>query len=382
MLDKDKIKQSLTDKDITLILTDLGSNPPCKDIHGNLIFQTVCHNISEGSYKLYYYKESQIFRCYTDCSESFDIYELVMRAKRVRGFIYSFTQAVSYVAHLTGKHYSTTSFSSGNDSFLIDDWEFINRYKKKEKPKVELPEYPKTVLEVFINLPHISWLEEGISRKTIQKYNISYYLKDDRIVIPHYDIHGRLVGIRGRAMRQEDVDAGKKYMPLIVGGQLYNHPTAFNLYGLYENQEAIRRIGKVILFESEKSVLKCEDFYGDNNFSVAVCGSNISNYQRDLILSLGVREIFIGFDKEYTDYTSKEGIEYAEKLLKLAHKFTPYCRVYILFDRWDLLELKDSPADKGKEVLETLMKRKFEIETKKIKEEVEREEEYEVSNNW
>lgn len=384
MLDKDRIKQSLTEQDINLLLKDLGSQPPRRDTQGNLIFQTVCHNVHGGSYKLYYYKEIYSFRCYTDCGDTFDIFELVMRAKRVRGLIYSFPQAVSYVANLTGKMFKSNSFLRQENSLLIDDWDFINRYKRKKKPKVELPEYSKTVLQVFRYLPHMDWLKEGISWKTMQKFNISYYIRDDRIVIPHYDINGRLVGIRGRAMRQEDLDAGKKYMPLYIGGKLHNHPTAFNLYGLYENQKAIRKYGKVIIFESEKSVLKCEDFYGEDNFSVAVCGSTISNFQRDLIISQGAGEVFIAFDKEYTDHESQEAKDYAKKLLKLAHKFTPYCKTYVLFDEWELLEMKDSPADKGKEALEKLMKCKYEIETKKIREEIEKEEDeqYEVSNNW
>ena len=49
--------------------------------------------------------------------------------------------------------------------------------------------------------------------------------------------------------------------------------------------------------------------------------------------------------------------------MKFAQKFAPYARVYILWDEWGLLELKDSPADKGREVLETLMKRKYEVGT-------------------
>ena len=44
--------------------------------------------------------------------------------------------------------------------------------------------------------------------------------------------------------------------------------------------------------------------------------------------------------------------------------FTPYCQVYILWDDANLLDHKDSPCDKGKEILEVLMKHKYEIKTK------------------
>ncbi|MFE4303328.1 hypothetical protein ACFRI5_14860, partial [Bacillus velezensis] len=56
-------------------------------------------------------------------------------------------------------------------------------------------------------------------------------------------------------------------------------------------------------------------------------------------------------------------LEYQKKILKLAAKFTPYVRVYVLWDFENMLDYKDSPADKGKDVLEELMRRKIEINT-------------------
>lgn len=50
--------------------------------------------------------------------------------------------------------------------------------------------------------------------------------------------------------------------------------------------------------------------------------------------------------------------------MKLAAKFTPFMRVYVLWDTKGLLDFKDSPADKGKEVLEELMSNKIEIGTR------------------
>lgn len=125
-----------------------------------------------------------------------------------------------------------------------------------------------------------------------------------------------------------------------------------------------------MIFESEKSVLKCQDFYGESNFTCAVCSSNISNFHRDILLSLGVEEVFIALDKyrppkehETEEKYQEKLVEYQKKILKLAAKFTPYVRVYVLWDYEGLLDYKDSPADKGKETLEELMRRKIEIGT-------------------
>lgn len=358
-LDKDKIKNSLTEEEIHKILKDLGSKDP---IMGNQ-YTTVCHG--GHKHKLYYYHDSKNFHCYTDCSENMDIFEIVLRAKGI-----SLPQAIQYVAQLTGKTFGFSSKVNNLNNDIIDDWNLINRYKKKEKIRTTLPMYDLNVLDLFLPYPHEEWLDEGISYETHKKFGIGYYLREDRIVIPHYDIDSRLVGIRGRSMREEDIKTGKKYMPITAGNQLYNHQTMFNLYGLHKTKEAIKRLKKVAIFEGEKSVLKCEDYYGENNFSVSCCSSNITNFHKEILLSLGIDEVIICFDRfrdkeehESEEKYQKEIENYQNKLLKFANKFTPYVRTYIVYDDFELLQAKESPVDRGKNVLEQLMKCKYEINT-------------------
>lgn len=351
-LDKDKIKESLTEEEIYIILKDLGSNDP---LQGNQ-YQTVCHG--GHKHKLYYYDDTKTFHCYTDCSQNLDIFEVVERAKKV-----SFPQAVQYVATLAGKTFGFSSIINNSTEDIIDDWEWINRHKKKEKIIPKLNQYDSTVMDVFLPYPHEEWINEGISYKTQKKFNISYYLKDERIIIPHYDIDGNLVGIRGRAMKQEDIDNGKKYMPVTIENRLYNHQTMFNLYGLHKTKEAIRKLKKVAIFEGEKSVLKCEDYYGNDNFSVASCSSQITNFHRDILLGLGIEEAIICFDSPSNKMNDEQIEEYQKKLLRLAKKFTPYVRTYIVYDDFGLLPEKSSPVDKNKDTLEQLMKCKYEIKT-------------------
>jgi hypothetical protein len=357
-LDKDRIKESLTEQEIHTILKDLGSKDP---LMGNQ-YQTVCHG--GHKHKLYYYHDSKSFHCYTDCSENMDIFEVVVRAKGV-----SFPQAVQYVAAITGKTFGFSSILN-NSTDIVNDWDIINRYKKKEKIMTVLPEYDSKVMDVFLPYPHESWINDGISIKTMNEFEIGYYIREEKITIVHRDINSRFIGLRGRAMKEEDIDNGRKYMPLSIGNQLYNHMTMMNLYGLHKTKDAVKKLKKIMFFEGEKSILKCQDYYGDLNFTCAVCSSNISNFHRDIAVSLGVEEVFIAFDKfrakedsESEELYQKRFFDYQEKLIKYAQKFTPYCRVYILWDTDNLLDHKDSPADKGKEVLEELMKNKFEINT-------------------
>ncbi len=320
------------------------------------MFQTICH--CGNKHKLYYYPETKIFHCYTDCQESFDIYELSMRVKKI-----SFYEAVSYVSTLTGKVYTSLSVFDKTMQ-LIDDWDWIGKLKKEKKPSISLPSIDPFIMDVFVKKPHEKWLNEGISRETMDLYQIGYYNRLDCITIPHFNINNQLVGIRGRMLLEDDINDGRKYFPISVEGRMLSHPTMYNLYGLNITKNNIKRLKKVVLFEDEKSCMKCQDYYGANNFSVATGGSALSDYQVNLLLSLDIEEVFIARDKEFENHESVEAYEYAERLLKQAHKFTPYIRTYILWDEWNLLELKDSPADKGKKVLEELMRRKFEIKTK------------------
>lgn len=361
-LDKNAIKNNLDEQDIKLILSDLGSSSPKNDSQGNHLYQTVCH--SGHKHKLYYYPEDKTFRCYTDCQESFDIYELVIKVKKNKGIQLTFYDAVRYISTLTGKVYTSSSTFDNSNPHLINDWDWINKFKKIDRPSIQLPTLNPVVLDLFLKYPHELWLNEGISSETIGLFNIGYYSKLDCITLPHFNIDNDLVGIRGRMLLEEDVGNGRKYMPINIEGRMLSHATMFNLYGLNITKSAVRRLKKAILFEDEKSVLKCQDYYGENNFAVATGGSALSTFQVNLLLSQGIEEVFIARDKEFEQHESEKAYEYAERLKKQAYMFTPYIRTYILWDEWNLLNLKDSPADKGKEVLEELMRRKFEIKTK------------------
>lgn len=364
--DKEQIKNSLTIDDIHKILKELGSSEPKYDKDGNPVYQTVCHNHSGGKHKLYYYEESKQFHCYTDCSESFDIFDLVMKNKSI-----SFAKAIEYVVRTTGKLFGFSIKKTGfGNNEKIDDWNWISKFEKKKEINTELPEYDEKVLDVLLPYPHEEWLKEGISYETMVKFEIGYYIREEKISIVHRDINGRFIGLRGRAMLQEDIDSGKKYMPIIIENKMYNHINSMNLYGLHKTKEAIKRYKKIMITEGEKSVLKADDFYQDANFTCAACSSTISNFQRDIILSLDVEEVFIAFDKfrakkedESEEKYQEQLINYQENLVRLAKKFTAYARTYIIYDTGDLLDYKDSPMDKGKETLEELMRNKIEIST-------------------
>lgn len=360
-LDKDKIKESLTVSDINTILSNLGSNEPRKDNRGNSMFNTICH--SGNSYKLYYSDGFKNFHCFTNCG-NMDIFQLVIQSKEEQGYNYSFTDALKYVAEVSGKKILSSSTHKEKNSNKIDDWDWLSRFKPRKKMDKDLPCFNESVLDVFLSYPHESWVNEGISHEVMKEAEIGYYFSSEAITIPHRDKNNRLVGLRQRNLLQEDIEAGRKYIPTVCNGIMHNHVTSYNWYHLNISKPNIQRTGKAIIFEGEKSCLLNRTLFEDMDFSVASCGSNISNWQVESLLSTGVGEVFIAFDKEYDDPYSKEAELYFNKLKKLAEKFAPYVRVYLLLDTEGLLNRQDSPIDQGKKALIELMKNKIEITTK------------------
>lgn len=348
-----ELREQLNEQHIINILTSLGADR-YEDKGDVIIFPTICHNPidQEASMKLYYYKNSFMFHCYTECSENFDIFDLIKRVKEINHEEYNFYNIVYSIADLV----SYNIFSETTQEKYISN---IDTFEENEE--IILKEYDKKVLEVFYPYRTIEWAREGITEEAMKKFNISYYAYRNKIVIPHYDIDGRLIGIRGRTLDLEEEKLYGKYMPLKVENTLYKHPLSFNLYGIYENKEDIKKYQKAIIFEGEKSVLKYNDMY-DYNISVASCGSSLNYKQVEILVkNLGVKEIIIAYDKEFENFASKECENYYKKLKKLCQKYVNYCDFYFLFDFNNLLEIKDAPIDKGKEIFEKIMKNKVQV---------------------
>ena len=72
-----------------------------------------------------------------------------------------------------------------------------------------------------------------------------------------------------------------------------------------------------MIVEGEKSCLFSDTFYGEDNFVVAICGSNMSKYQAELLLNLGIEEVIIAIDKEYMQVDTPEFDEYMKKVKKI-----------------------------------------------------------------
>lgn len=367
MYDKDEIKQGLTLEQVEEVILALGVQN-YRIQSGVIMMENICHNFpgESSGMKLYYYDNTKLFRCYTECREFFDIFELIIKVHEIQfNQEINMIKSIEWLLTLLGIQIAEKTFDEigiETNKFLKQMSNLIDKINKMgEQKKFELQIYDDAFLNTLKNIPAKSWIEQGITKESMEKYQIRYHLGQEKIVIPHRDADGNLIGVRGRAMIKEEAELYGKYKPIAIAGTMYNHPLSFALYGLYENKENIKRVKKVFIFESEKSVITYDSLFGsENNISVACCGSSISTYQIDLLCELGVEEIIIAFDKEFSELNSPEHKRNVASLLKLKNKFSNRVKVSFLYDiDNNLLDLKDSPIDKGKDIFLTMFKNRI-----------------------
>ena len=341
------LRMKLTEEEIKNILAKYGAFVHT-ETDAALIFPTVCHNHSDGSPKMYYYKEDKIFRCYTECNSMFDIFDLLTKMHKIRGEDITLNHAID----ITGVKRDIQQV----DADVLADLEYLKRLtsindKHVNENTVQIRD--KQILNSFrYNAVGVSpWLNEGISEDAMHRFNIKYDSTRNAIIIPNLDHNGNLVGIRGRFFGE---NAPAKYMPIKFNNEILSHPTGKFLYGYYENKHKIREKGMAIIFEGEKSVLKMETLYPQSNIALATSGKKITLDQLDALLKLNLNEVILAYDKDYTNVKErKERITEYEKIVSILR---PYFAVSILVDFNDQLAHKDSPIDQGKEVFEDLIR--------------------------
>ena len=343
MLTADEIKQRLSTEDVIMLMEYFGSDiGQMNDEY--ITFRSICHG--SESHKFYFYHQTKSFFCYV-CG-NIDIFSIIQQELDL-----TFSESLEWAENFfqLGKH---------------------RGFGRKERPKYEprevkqkeidvteqLPMYNKSILNTFYDIPIDDWIKEDISIETLKQFEIKFDINSNSIVIPCYDMNDRLVGIRVRNLSEENIERYGKYVPLTdaLSGIIYKFPTGKVLYGLNQNKKKIIESKQIIIFEGEKSVLKTKTWFKDD-ISVASYGCNLTNFQIELIKSLGVETVIFMWDREED-----------EKILKKMEKIYKKCSllfdVYYINDYEGKIDVKDSPTDKGEELYRKLLNNivKYELE--------------------
>ena len=150
------------------------------------------------------------------------------------------------------------------------------------------------------------------------------------------------------------MDKGK-YRPIaMLDGTVLKFSTNQCLYGLDQNKSAIEKCHQVLLFESEKSILKADSWHIHN--ALAVFGSNISKRHIEMLLELGVNDVILCFDSDYKQVGDNDFQFFVAKMRKLAGKLRGYFNVSIIYNNqgYDAYKcnIMDLPYDKAMKLYE------------------------------
>lgn len=250
---------------------------------------------------------------------------------------------------------------SGKHIDRIDLLKDIRKFKKGRSKEVEVKKFDKDFLDRFIRMPHASMIEEAISPSVLNNFDIMFDPIKDRIIFPHYDWEefDKVVGVTGRTTMSSDL-AKELGMP-----KYWNYIKGYfktrNLYGYWLAKDNLETSKMIILFESEKSVLKQFTIEFEKGFSVAVGGHVISQDQVEFILkntSPDV-EVVIAFDKDIMNLEPKEGKDHV--LIEECKRFSRYRKTSYIFDKYGVLDSKDSPIDRGVKRWNYLLKHRIEV---------------------
>ena len=263
-----------------------------------------------------------------------DLITLVQYNKNI-----SFLEAVKYIHKILDLEYRKQKKLIKPKSF-DDPLSIFKKVESKNRIDVDEINYiEENILNDYIPLLHINWFKEGIMPWTAKKFGLAYSYKRRRIIIPmRYWQTGELLGINSRTTVENYKELGIKKFYITPSYQ-----KGINLFGLYENYEAIQQAGMVVVVEAEKSVLK-RDSLNDSSL-VALSGHSMTNEQVAILIGLNV-EIVIALDKDIS----------IEEVRHMCEKFYGIRKVSYIFDKWELLGQKDSPADATNKVYNFLMK--------------------------
>ena len=275
-----------------------------------------------------------------------DIYSLISELKGIE-----FSEVIRYLHKLLGLKQGR--FNKKKDTEIIDPLALFKKIRAKSNPidVAELESYEEDILNDFYPAITKDWVcNEGILEPIRCRFNLGFSFKHNRIVIPHLHWEtGEIVGIIGRTNNElyKELDI-PKYFPIV------KYEKSNNLYGLYENYFDIQKAGYVVVYESEKSVVRrCAR--GDNT-GVALCCKSLSKVQERILKSLNV-EIIIALDN---DVSMKE-------VLEMCDRFYPLKKVSYIKDKANMLGKKDSPADANLEGFNKLFDSRYKYNEESVK---------------
>lgn len=296
----------------------------------------ICPFHSEKTASLAVNTEENFFHCF-GCGRSGNIYKWIQWTENL-----TFDQAVQKVANITG-----SSVEMYTESELMS---FLRLMNKMNQPRKSV-DLHRTILDIdkdyfsrFKDEIPQEWVDEGISPESMKQYNIMVDPNSNRIVYPVLDADFNMIGIKGRTRFTNYKDLGiMKYMN-------YHRIGVLDYFtGMKQAQDSISDKNEIIIVEGIKSIMKLSQWGYKNVVSAET--STLNEYQIALLIQHHIRDVIIAFDQDVVLSKIKE----CTKLLK------KFANVWVIRDKWKLLEEKDSPCDQGPDIWKQLYERRVKL---------------------
>lgn len=292
---------------------------------GNNYFCCCPFHDNDDTPSLCIYPDENKWYCF-GCGAGSSIYDWIMRKDGI-----SFQEAIKKVSSLTNSPLEEYTES-----------ESIAVLKELKRSHQKPPEIIRPILDWHLDyidkysdeLPQ-EWIDEGMTEEALKTYNIRIDHNKNRIVYPVLDQDNNLIGVKGRTRLSTYKELGlSKYMNYYKVGSLDYFA------GWDKSYTEIINTKSVIIFEGIKSCIKAWG-WGIRNTAASET-SKLSDGQLKLLIKTGLSEVIIGWDtdQKLIDIINNEKI-------KMLQKFT---QVSIIYDKYNLLGEKASPADCGKDV--------------------------------
>lgn len=225
---------------------------------------------------------------------------------------------------------------------------YYKRIKRSLQSPVEFVDnrqiLPYSYYEQFSKEIPKEWESEGILPEIMEQYDIRIDNASNRIVYPVWDNSDNFIGVKGRTRFQNYQALGiKKYI------NYQRISTVDYFMGMHENRENIINANEAIIFEGIKSVMKVAAWGVINGLAAET--SHLNAAQVAILIQMKIKDVVIAFDKGVT-------LKEIKSCTKLLRKFA---NVYVVYDKWGLLEDKDSPCDRGEATWNTLYERRMRI---------------------
>jgi len=216
----------------------------------------------------------------------------------------------------------------------------FKKFEKKDSP-ISRGEIPQQTLKRLVSGNIKEWVEEEISQSVMDLFGVKYDRVENAIAFEVRDNDGNLIAFKERTLYPD-------YKELNIPKYTYTNAIGTNdfLWGFHINKEECLSKKEVIVLEGEKSVMKLMT-WGIKN-CVALGTSHINDEQLSFLIKTGLN-VVVAVDKD----KQKESLKNENW-----NKLKRYCKVYIIYDKSNLLDEKDAPVDKGQDVWKQLYDKK------------------------